>query len=348
MNVRSAMIDFKLMDFIQLTKTCVYTQIIYSPADNFSLFSLPRTMLPTTLQLSLLVCHLASMQVTAKPSGICTQHRERIKHHFYAVRHCQRSNQSIIGLINTNTVQDCAEFARTKQGMAFNFGPANRVRNNLFDTMESHSTNTGGTSSWSSKKEDSTSTDPDEFYNCQILECPEYQNFSSIVNDTRFDYYSLYSRPTPSINATCLPSIGMFILDDRKLNYSQAYNECRSMSGSLAHIASEARTNMIARMCAAQGDVVINGTSNITDPNVYYVGLNETARQKFYTSADEPLDCFLYRAWAPGHPRKTRQPSCVAISTNRSWTTHNCNQPKRFVCELHTSGPPKHEVQLKR
>jgi hypothetical protein len=35
----------------------------------------------------------------------------------------------------------------------------------------------------------------EEYYNCQVLGCPEYRNFSTIVNDTRFDYYSLYARP---------------------------------------------------------------------------------------------------------------------------------------------------------
>ncbi|XP_058824436.1 uncharacterized protein LOC131685055 [Topomyia yanbarensis] len=280
-----------------------------------------------------------------QPSGICAQHRDRIKHRFHALRHCQRSNRTIVGLKNTETVQECAEFARKRQGMAFNFGPKDRNRTNLFEVVQSHGNNTGGKPP---KGTDSITTDPEEFYNCQVLECPEYRNLSMIVNDTRFDYYSLYTRPPPSTNATCLPSIGMFTLDDRKLNYSLAYNECHSMGGSLAHIISEGRTNMIARMCAAHESITNNRSTNATDSEMYYVGLNETVKDMFSTSANEPLDCFLYRAWAPGHPSKTRQPSCVAISANSSWTAHNCNQPKRFICELHTSGPPEHEVRLKR
>lgn len=36
----------------------------------------------------------------------------------------------------------------------------------------------------------------EELFNCEILDCPEFKNFSSMVNDTRYDYYSLYSRPS--------------------------------------------------------------------------------------------------------------------------------------------------------
>lgn len=35
----------------------------------------------------------------------------------------------------------------------------------------------------------------EEFYNCEILACPEFSNFATIVNDTRYDYYSLYTNP---------------------------------------------------------------------------------------------------------------------------------------------------------
>lgn len=35
-----------------------------------------------------------------------------------------------------------------------------------------------------------------------------------------------------------------------------------------------------------------------------YVGLNETNEKNvFITSSNEPIDCFRYRAWAPGQPK---------------------------------------------
>lgn len=110
---------------------------------------------------------------------ICSLHRDRTRHRFYALRHCQRSNQTVIGLANFSTVRECAQYARQKRGLAFNFAPKSRNHTNLYDVV----------------KTSRTTINPDEFYNCEVLECPEFRNLSSIVNDTRFDYYSLYTRP---------------------------------------------------------------------------------------------------------------------------------------------------------
>ncbi|XP_053692326.1 uncharacterized protein LOC128740785 [Sabethes cyaneus] len=283
-----------------------------------------------------------------QPSQICAPLRSRIKHHFHALRHCQRSNRTVIGLINAETVRECAEFARRKHGLAFNYGPKDRKQVNLFELVELRKANaTGNTAPRPAKGTDTITTDPEEFYNCQVLDCPEYRNLSSIVNDTRFDYYSLYSRPPPQDNATCVPSIGMFVVEDRKMNYSLTFNECQAIGGSLAHVASEPRTNMISKLCD-EGFVTENKSATNVSEALYYVGLKGTTGNKFFTSAKEPLECFLYRAWAPGHPSKTSQPGCVAISSNNSWTVHNCNKALPFICELHTSGPPKYKVHLKR
>ncbi|XP_065080578.1 uncharacterized protein LOC135703316 [Ochlerotatus camptorhynchus] len=275
----------------------------------------------------------------------CSRHRRRIKHRFHALRHCQRSNRTIVGLINTETVAECAEYARKKRGMAFNFGPKNRNDTNLFDVLKAQQAIKANRSAIVPKGTDTITTDPEEFFNCQVLECPENQHLSTIVNDTRFDYYSLYTRPLPSGNVTCLPSVGMFVFSDRKVNYSLASNECRSLGGSLAHVASEVRTNMLSKMVATEGPMLKNATNKTERA---YVGLNETIKGMFLTSGNEPLDCFLYRAWSPGHPSKTRQPGCVAITSNSSWTVQSCNKSIRFICELHTSGPPVHAARLKQ
>nr|XP_029727317.1 uncharacterized protein LOC115265617 [Aedes albopictus] len=298
-----------------------------------------------------LAMYLIAIQTAAIHSDqTCSRHQQRIKHRFHALRHCQRSNRTIIGLINVKSVGECAEYARKKHGMAFNYGPNDRQETNLFDVLRVQQAAKSNQSSVAPKGTDTITTDPEEFFNCQVLDCPEYRNLSTIVNDTRFDYYSLYTREPPSENATCLPSVGMFVIDDRKLNYSQAYNECRSMGGSLGHVASEVRTNQLTKMLIQElnrkNDTEAT-TGNRTMEGVY-VGLNETIRGAFITSGSEPLECFLYRAWAPGHPSKTRQPGCVAITPNNSWTVHNCNKPLRFICELHTTGPPKYKPSLMR
>lgn len=97
------------------------------------------------------------------------------------LRHCQRSNRTAIGWENVRTVDKCAELAHQLKGMAFNFSPRGRRKKNAYEN---------GTRSW---KEDEV---PEEiFYSCLVLDCPEYRNFSTMVNDTRYDYYSLYAFP---------------------------------------------------------------------------------------------------------------------------------------------------------
>lgn len=83
-----------------------------------------------------------------------------------------------------------------------------------------------------------------------------------------------------------------------------------------------------------------------------FVGLNETwatynrsslpqrnSGRGFITAAQEPIQCFWYRAWAPGHPRQLGAPRCVTITRTRSWRTVNCLAQLPFVCEINTSGP---------
>lgn len=40
-----------------------------------------------------------------------------------------------------------------------------------------------------------TTSNSEELYNCQILACPENSNYSTLVNDSRYDYYSMYAQP---------------------------------------------------------------------------------------------------------------------------------------------------------
>lgn len=102
----------------------------------------------------------------------------KISHQFHPLRHCQRSNKTVIAFSNESSPELCADFAKLNRGLAFNFSPIKRSTDNQFRNV--------------SPDEKSAS---DEFFNCEVLECPEFMNFSSVVNDTRFDYYSLYARP---------------------------------------------------------------------------------------------------------------------------------------------------------
>lgn len=172
------------------------------------------------------------------------------------------------------------------------------------------------------------------------MACPELRNFSNIINDTRFDYYSLYSNPPPPINSTCIPTVGVFQYYNEFANYSTATQTCFKSNGSLPHILTEKRTNSLSNFIYQQ--------QNITRLKIAYVGLNETVRNKFRTSDDEPIECFLFRAWAPGHPMQRKILRCVAITDEDSWQTFTCMKKLPFICEIHISGPPKVGIDFKR
>ncbi|XP_058126386.1 uncharacterized protein LOC131283098 [Anopheles ziemanni] len=282
--------------------------------------------------------------------AICEQQAKRIVHRFYPLRHCQRSNRTVIGLANVKTVRECANLARHKQALAFNYAPEGRNRSNLFVVaLEREQNSSSRPSPWKPTQLPSSGGVEEgfeDFYNCHVLDCPEYRNLSTIVNDTRFDYYSLYARNLPSANATCIPSIGMFSFEEIKLNYSNAYNSCVSLGGSLAHIVSDTRTFYLSKYISTLPHA--NQSSSDKSGSLFFVGLNETIRDRFFTSSDERLDCFIFRAWAPGHPERNRHPGCVALTDEGSWKVFSCNRSLPYICELHTSGPALAEPKLKR
>lgn len=267
-------------------------------------------------------------------ANFCREYGE-IEKVFHPLRHCQRSNKTVIALYNVESQEDCAEHARNVRGLAFNFSPSDR-KINLIERERGNEKAMG---------------EDEDFYNCELLECPEHRNYSTMVNDTRFDYYSLYTHPprelspknfhSPSFyrkfhlaseNATCVKSVGMFMLSNERANYSVAYNICSSFGGNLAHVATEERNIELAML------LKITTNSSLKERTAY-VGLNETSPDKFFTSCKVPLTCFIYRAWAPGHPPEIRKPGCVAITPEASWKVFNCNRKLLFVCELLTSGP---------
>lgn len=115
----------------------------------------------------------------------CKELEKNVKHEFYPLRHCQRSNKTIIAYSDAENVEQCADFARLSRALAFNFSPKNRRNKNNFD-VSTQSNNT--------KQQIDEAKEP-IMYSCEVLACPEYRNFSTVINDTRFDYWSLYARP---------------------------------------------------------------------------------------------------------------------------------------------------------
>ncbi|XP_050094475.1 uncharacterized protein LOC126577103 [Anopheles aquasalis] len=296
-----------------------------------------------------LVVALLAVQLPRDSSAVrtCTEQSRKIVHRFYLLRHCQRSERNVIGLANVKTVRNCADLARSKQAMAFNYAPAGRNGVNRYELTQNQSRPATWIPPKAASGGSSTTRAPfDDFYNCQVLDCPEHRNLSSIVNDTRFDYYSMFAKILPPAAATCIPSIGMFLFEETKHNYSRAYNSCVAQhGGSLAHVASDRRTFEIARVL---GNLPKGNDNSSLNESLFYVGLNESIRDRFFTSAGERLDCFTFRAWAPGHPANRSAPGCVALTEEGSWKVFNCNRNLPYVCELHTSGPALHEPKLRR
>ena len=118
----------------------------------------------------------------------------------------------------------------------------------------------------------------------------------------------------------------------QRSNYSAAVNICKASGGNLAHIASEIRNMELSKLL----QISTNTSSN---DRAAYIGLNETNTGKFFTSQLEPLSCFNYRAWSPGHPLDVRKPGCVGVTPESSWKVFNCNKKLMFICEFLTSGP---------
>lgn len=113
---------------------------------------------------------------------------------YYPVRHCQRSNKTRIAAKNVVNLEKCVQFAESNQAMAFNFGHGKNPRKktaqneliNLFDLMK-HQNDT----KMHKNAMEIDSIEP-YYFNCEVLSCPESGNMSTMINDTRYDYYTMY------------------------------------------------------------------------------------------------------------------------------------------------------------
>lgn len=98
---------------------------------------------------------------------------------FYKIRSCHRSNTTIIGAGNFANITQCIKFARERNGLALNFSPPTRNARSYYSRL------VNGYS-----------------FNCQILECPEIGNLTTLVKDVNYDYYSMYGIINGKTNIT--------------------------------------------------------------------------------------------------------------------------------------------------
>lgn len=84
---------------------------------------------------------------------------------FYKVKSCRRSKQRIVGAANFANLSQCVEYAKQRKALAFNFSPI--------------------TSDFTGREIGYASS-------CQLLGCPEVGNFTNLMKDMNYDYYSVF------------------------------------------------------------------------------------------------------------------------------------------------------------
>ncbi|XP_044728800.1 uncharacterized protein LOC123292275 [Chrysoperla carnea] len=232
---------------------------------------------------------------------------------FHMVGSCLQSKGTIIGYGFQNDLQSCIDYSVQRMGLAFNY---RRLTNNKSKLLSDDNVNNNEVT-------------------CEVLDCPEYENFTSLEPSPNYNYYSFYANPLPILTYTCLPSIGLFNLHKEHVNYTQAADICKEEGGDLAHILTDSRTIAISsflRQSFKGADI---------SRKLAYVGLQDVnGNGKFQTPLEEPLTCFPYRAWAPSNPKPVNKHHyCVAIDTDKMWKTVKCGMKLPFICELYPNGP---------
>ncbi|XP_072936564.1 uncharacterized protein [Epargyreus clarus] len=247
----------------------------------------------------IIILHIIFVTITANMR--CSNESPALIPKYYLIEKCHRSKLGVVARANYTSLSSCRRLAIEKKALAFNFSPPEVV--NVTDRLE---------------------------YTCEVLKCAEVSGGLSLANDTRFDYYSIYARPPPHLNASCVPATGMFQLIKKRLNYTQAETECRNVSGVLADISTEQRTDTLAQFVAS------------TKLEAVFVGMRRCNTSKYYNTNGDSLECSTYRAWAPGHPRKSYQHyDCAVITPHRTWRSISCKKSLPTLCELFPGGPYK-------
>lgn len=91
------------------------------------------------------------------------------------------------------------QMARDLRGLALNYAPGGPKRRANRYAQEPKNNDGKGTANRrykDARRRLSVFEQPGEFFNCHVLQCPQNKSFAGMVNDSRFDYYSLYGRPT--------------------------------------------------------------------------------------------------------------------------------------------------------
>ncbi|CAK9829597.1 CD209 antigen-like protein D [Anthophora retusa] len=237
----------------------------------------------------------------------CSQINSRELPYYRLTKSNARSNQLIFSTATVQNISECRKFAWIKKALAFNYGLE-------IDYYE-----------WNISTQNRSRTTRKV---CQVLQCPEIYNFTTVVQDKSYKYYSMYPnfiQTGSNFTLACIPRTGIFVFSSNNLNYNQAQIACQKMNASLAHIISEERTNGLAKYIS------------LNTPT--FVGLSNRNKENFWKNEyGEPLSCFNYRAWGKGQPSHSK--GCVALvqlSTSESgsfWKVVPCDSMLTFICEI--------------
>lgn len=92
---------------------------------------------------------------------------------FHMVGSCLQSKGTIIGYGFQNDLQSCIDYSIQRMGLAFNY---NRLIKNKSKLLSDDNVN----------KDEVT---------CEVLDCPEYENFTSLEPSSKYNYFSFYTNP---------------------------------------------------------------------------------------------------------------------------------------------------------
>lgn len=127
---------------------------------------------------------------------LCSEQLKPKRREYYPLRHCQRSNLTQIGVKNVENVTKCAQFAERNNAMAFNYGHGKKPKNRTFDgDLVNLFDITNKTINQTKIENEIIVQEMEPYFNCILFDCPEIGNLSKMMNDSRYDYYSMYANP---------------------------------------------------------------------------------------------------------------------------------------------------------
>ncbi|TMW45913.1 hypothetical protein DOY81_009010 [Sarcophaga bullata] len=155
---------------------------------------------------------------------------------FYLIKANHRSLEERFFVDNVQTLEECIDMAVQYKGLALNYAPRERFKHLFRESKISR---------------DHFWNQPQLYFNCHILRCPENTTMKTLVNDNSFNYYSMYRPPLASTHYVCLPEVGLFLLQTMPETFENASWNCRfahNFCGSLPHVATSMRTNALTQL----------------------------------------------------------------------------------------------------